>query len=124
MKIASFSLLTALALLYAGLTLAETMTYHKWEQAINDQKYTQAEVAYFDHLNMVLDEMVRRMAIASQHDPVMAQLLKEHNINVVVDNGSAQPAPVGFDTTPPVNPSSTPPSKPDQTPAAPNSSQQ
>jgi len=128
MKLVSFCILTALSLLYAGLTIAETLTYHQWEKAINDQRYTQAQVAYFDHLNGVLDEMVRRMAVLSQHDPAMTQLLKDHNIHVVIDKDnpppSTPPATSGFDQTPPVNPSAAPATKSQPAPATSTSPQQ
>jgi len=108
MKLASFCILTALSMIYAGLTLVETMTYHKWEDEVNNQKYLQAQVAFFDHLNGVLDEMLKRMAYLSQHDPAMAQLLKDRNINVVVQNPPA-PATNSFDAPAPVNPAASSP---------------
>jgi hypothetical protein len=88
MKIISFSLLTVLALVYASLTMAETMTYHKWEKAINEQKYTQAKLAYFNNLNSLLERLARQLALDSQSDPALAQLLKDNKIKVVI--GSPQ----------------------------------
>ena len=91
MKLVSFCLLTTLALLYAGLAIAETMTYRKWEKAMNDQKYIMAEMAFFDRMNSLLDQMVRQMAMDSRHDPALAQLLKDHNINVVINTVDTPP---------------------------------
>jgi hypothetical protein len=91
MKLVSFCILTTLSLIYAGLTMMETVTYHKWEAEVNNQKYLQAQVNYFDHLNAILDEMLKRTAYLSQHDPALAQMLKDHNINVVVENPTTPP---------------------------------
>jgi len=117
MKLVSFCMLTALSLLYALLTFTETLTYQKWEKALNDQKYIQARVAYFDHVNMVLDQMVRRMALDSQHDPAIAQLLKQNNINVVMETPApTKDTPAGFGTPPPNPTPPPPPDKPAQVP--------
>jgi hypothetical protein len=115
MKLVSFCILTALSLIYAGLTMMETVTYHKWEAAVNNQKYLQSQVNYFDRLNAILNEMIKRMAYFSQHDPAMAQLLKDHNINVVVENPTTPPAATtsSFDVSPAASTSD----KPTQTPS-------
>jgi len=87
MKLVSFCLLTALSLVYAALTVAETMTYHKWEYAVNDQRLVQAKVAYFNHLGtVVIPSLEQRLAIDSQRDPALARLLKDHKIKVVIKN--------------------------------------
>jgi hypothetical protein len=113
MNLLSFCVLTTLALVYAGLTWAESETYHRWEKAIDGQKDTQAKVAYFDHVNALLDQMIRRMAVDSQNDPALAKLLKDRNINVVVDNSMA-PRDAGLNAQPPAPDVD----KPAQTPSA------
>jgi len=119
MKLTSFCVLTSLALVYAGLTTMETVTYHKWEDAVNNQKYIQAQVNYFDHVNAILNEMIKRMAFLSQHDPALAQLLKDRNISVVVENPTTPPAstPSSFDSSPPGDPVAPSPGKPAQIPS-------
>ena len=94
--------MTALALLFAGLSVAETMTYHRWEQEIVEQRDIQIKVDYFQRLDGVLDRLLRRMAIDSQRDPALAQLLKENNVNLIVKG--AQPVkevPHGEEVPPP-----------------------
>ncbi len=100
MKLWSFCLLTALALLYAGLTIGETVTYRRWEQALNNQKDIQAKMNYFQNMSRVLDNLLHRMAYDSLRDPALAQMLKDHKINVVV-NGV--PTASGTPTTPPTS---------------------
>jgi hypothetical protein len=89
MKLLSFCVLTTLALVYAGLTIGETVTYRRWEQALNDQKDVQAKMTYFQNLSHVLDSLMHRMAVDSLRDPALAQMLKDHKIKVVVKGAQA-----------------------------------
>jgi hypothetical protein len=99
MKLLSLCLLTTLALLYAGLTMAETMTYRKWERAMADQRDVQAKVAYFQNMDQILQRMVRSIAYNSQHDPALGQLLKARNIKVVVTNSLPGNETMGADAS-------------------------
>jgi len=110
MRLVSFCILTALALLYAGLTLAETKMYQKWERALNDQKIIQTKIAFYQHLNGQIQTLLREMALASKQDPAMAALLKENKINVVYS------APVSVKGN--QSPEASPVAVPDNTPAA------
>lgn len=90
MKLLPFSILTVLALILAGLTLMETMMYRAWEQAQDDQRILQRKVAYYQKLNTFTEQLLRRMAIDSQRDPALAQVLKDNNIKVVISNPNQQ----------------------------------
>jgi len=121
MKLFSFCILTALALLYAGLTVAETITYRKWEQAVGEQKEIQLKVQFFQNQNRVINSLLRRMAYDSLHDPALAQFLKEKKIKVVVNDvanpGTVAPSGVNNPSSSVPLPDSTSPSN--KTPAAP-----
>jgi len=114
MRFSSFFILTALALLYVVLTVAETAMYQTWDHATAQQRDIQNKVAYFQRLNGFLGQLVRRMAVDSLHDPALTQVLKEHRIKVVQTGGealnlpqdsTAVPAPAGKPATPPeINP--------------------
>jgi hypothetical protein len=104
MKFVPFILLTLLTLVYVGLTLAETMTYHKWEQAVFEQKVIQDKVAFYHRMNTVLDQLIRRMAYDSQHDPALVHLLADHRIKVVFGG----PKPSNYGTVPDASTNSAP----------------
>lgn len=118
MKLFAFCTITVLSLLYAGLTIMETLTYRQWEQAVIEQKDIQAKVAFFQRMNTVLDQMLRRMAIESQHDPALARLLEENKVKVVVNDQSppSVKSPLGTNT-----PSAVPPPS-EETPLIPDKS--
>jgi len=125
MKLFSFIILMTLATIYVGLTVGETVTYRKWQRAVYEQKDVQAKLTYFQNLNRIIEVLLRRMAYDSQHDPALAQMLKERRIKVVL-TGPPQPA---SDTpgTVPMTPQTTNPSLPSsanssQAPTSTNSS--
>jgi hypothetical protein len=111
MRLTTFTFLTALALLYAGLTLAETAMYQTWDRALLEQKDLQNKVIYFQRLGGFAEQLLRRLAVDSQHDPALAQLLKEHRIKVVFTPVAEKDAPGGGPATPAAgipSPSATP----------------
>jgi hypothetical protein len=129
MRLFSFCILTTLALLYAGLTVAETVSYRKWEQATVEQKDIQAKLQYFQNLNRIVDNLLHRMAYDSLHDPALAQFLKEKKINVVVKGApppppaSTNPPAAGDNAGPTTIPGIDPTLPPDKTAPAPSNSQ-
>ena len=84
MKLVSFSILTLLALIYAGLSVAESAMYHTWDRAINEQRSIQIKINYYQRMDNFIEQFLRRLAVDSQHDPAVADLLKKRNIRVVV----------------------------------------
>jgi hypothetical protein len=114
MKLLPFCILTALALIYAGLTIAESALYQTWDRALSDQKDIQTKVAFYQRLDGTINLLLRRMAVDSQRDPALLKLLNDHKIKVVIRNPEpmdSQPAPVSLPATTT--------NKPPQTPAAP-----
>ena len=100
MRLTTFTFLTVLALLYVGLTLAETAMYQTWDRALLQQKDIENKVAYFHRLSGFIEQLLRRMAIDSQRDPALAKLLKEHRIKVIVSPVAENEAPVGGPASP------------------------
>lgn len=136
MRLTTFTFLTVLALLYAGLTLAETAMYQTWDHALRQQKQLEYDVAYFQNLRGFIEQLLHRLAIDSQHDPALAEMLKEHRIKVIItpeaqrvlqDSGppapatnSPGPSPAPTDATVPSETNKLPPTPP--TPQPPDSS--
>jgi hypothetical protein len=132
MRLTTFTFLTALALLYAGLTLAETAMYQTWDRALYQQKDIANKVAYFHRLSGFIEQLLRRMAIDSQHDPALAKLLKDHRIKVVVGpvaekdtpgGGPVSPAAGAPDTSVTPGDAAAAPNKLPQTPPSPGTNQ-
>ncbi len=99
MKLISFCILTALSLLYAGLTLAETALYQTWDRAMAQQKEIQNKVAFYQRLDGTINQLLRRMAVDSQRDPALVEVLAQNKIKVVVTSPEAMstdgaPAPL------------------------------
>lgn len=86
MSQATFYIVIILAVIYAGFTVSETWMYQRWELASAEQREVQSKLAYAQRLKNFTDQFLRRLAIDSQHDPALADLLKKHNIKVVVSN--------------------------------------
>ncbi len=84
MKLVPFSILTAFALIFAILTVAESGMYQAWEKAVFKQKDLQSRVVYYQRLNAFTEQVLRRLAVDSQRDPAIADLLKKHGIKVVI----------------------------------------
>jgi hypothetical protein len=95
MRLTTFIFLTVLALLYAGLTVVETAMYQTWDRALTEQKELQNQVLYFQRLSGFTEQLLRRLAIESQHDPALAQLLKDHRVKVVVTPVAEKETPGG-----------------------------
>ena len=119
MKIVSFSLLTVLALIYSALTLAETMTYRKWEEAVAVQQYTQGKLTYFGKLNARVQQMGRQMAIYSQTDPAIAQVLKDNKVRVIIEGPPTPGAGTGGDSSSSTTKMPSPSEKSAQSPSSP-----
>ena len=107
MKLFSFIILMTLAVIYVALTVGETVTYRKWQRAVYEQKDVQAKLSYFQNLNRVIEVLVRRMAYDSQHDPAIAQMLKDRRIKVVL-TGPPQPSSDATGTIPVTQPTTNP----------------
>lgn len=91
MKLASFCVLLVFALIFAGLNIIETLMYQAWDDALEQQKVVHIKLSFFQQQNETTQNLLKRIAIESQHDPALAQLLKERNIKVVI---KGQPNPV------------------------------
>jgi len=107
MKLFSFIILMTLAVIYVALTVGETVTYRKWQRAVYEQKDVQAKLSYFQNLNRIIEVLVRRMAYDSQHDPAIAQMLKDRRIKVVL-TGPPQPSSDAAGTIPVTQPTTNP----------------
>ena len=125
MRLTTFTFLTVLALLYAGLTVVETSMYQTWDHELLVQKDIQNKVAYFNRLGGFTEQLLRRMAIDSQHDPALAQLLKEHRIKVIFAPVAEKDAPAspaaGAPPDASVNPGNPPAVAPTNVPQPPQS---
>jgi hypothetical protein len=97
MNLPKYCILVALSLAYAGLTLTEFNTYQNWEAAVNGQKLIQSKLANAKNLSGITDQFIRRLAVESQHDPDLADMLKKHDIKVVISS----PKQTANDTPPP-----------------------
>ena len=84
MKLPAFCILTLLSLIYAGLTLQESMVYRAWDKSLADQKGIQMKIAYFQQLDVFTKQLLQRMVIESQRDPAIGDLLKENKLKVVI----------------------------------------
>ena len=83
-------ILVVLALFYGVLTFAETGLLDAWDRKRAEQQEIERRVAYFQHMNVVTGQMLRRLAVESQHDPAIAQLLKKMRVKVIVDTPEAE----------------------------------
>lgn len=104
MRLPAFIILTLLSLGYAGLTVAETFMYQSWERTVAEQKDVQTKIVYFQNLNAFTEQVLRRMAAESPHDPAIAELLRQRKIKVVI-----APSAPGAAATPETSPAQTPP---------------
>jgi hypothetical protein len=120
MNLPSFCIVTALALLFAVLNYSEANLYQSWTNTLTDQKELQAKLANAQHLNEFTQALLRRVAIDSQHDPALADVLKKNDIKVVI---SKPVTTISTVITPPIQPPIPAPApaftNADQTPAAP-----
>jgi hypothetical protein len=128
MRLTTFTFLTVLALLYAGLTVVETSMYQTWDHELLVQKDIQNKVAYFNRLGGFTEQLLRRMAIDSQHDPALAQLLKEHRVKVIIApvaekdaTGTAPASPPAATPDASANPANPAPVAPNNVPQPPQS---
>jgi hypothetical protein len=111
-----FYLSLLLSLVYAGLNLLESFQYQAWEVTLAQQHAVQLQLAYAQRQDSFNQELLKRLALESQHDLPLAELLKKHHIRVIFSGSQALvPAP-----TPPSD--ITGPVAPDKTPEAPASS--
>src|SRR5258706_6991128 len=111
MKLASFIILTLLSLIYAGLTAMETASYQTWDQALIEQRQIQLKLAYLQRLNDFTQQVVRRLAIESQRDPALMELLRQRQIKMIIKTPESTKAAPGFEATPatPDKPAPAPP---------------
>ena len=124
MKLVPFTFLVIFAVLYLGLTVAETFMYSSWEKATAKQKELQQRVVFYQRLSNFTEQVLQAIAISSQHDPAMVDLLKKRQIKVVTTppSGSAPTsAPATNSVVAPVLPDApnTVPAPPATTPANP-----
>lgn len=112
MKLASFCILTVFALIFAALTVAETAMYQSWDNALAQQKIIQMKVNYLQQQNGVIRELLRRLAVDSQRDPALTELLKQNHINVVIKGGDAAKSSDGEANPAPSNRPASVPSTP------------
>jgi len=73
-----------LALILAVLTLLETWVYKKWDDAATQQRDNQLKLAYSQSMRGFTEQFLRRLAIDSQRDPALAEMLKKDKVKVVV----------------------------------------
>lgn len=83
-------ILVFLTLFYGVLSFAETGLLDAWDRKRAEQQEIERRVAYFQHMNVVTGQMLRRLAVESQHDPAIAQLLKKMRVKVIVDTPEAE----------------------------------
>ena len=83
---ATFYIVIFLATIYAVFTASETWMYNRWEAAATEQKEIQSNLAYAQRLKSFTEQLLRRLALDSQRDAALADLLKKHKIKVVVTN--------------------------------------
>jgi hypothetical protein len=110
MKLIPFCLLTALSLLYVALTFAESEMYETWDMALKEQRALQIKLAYYQRANAFIEALLKRLAVDSQHDPALAELLKQNQIKVVVtdpNNVRAEAQPPQTEPAPAASPAST-----------------
>ncbi len=119
MKLVPFSFLVYFAVLYLGLTVAETFMYGAWEKALAKQKELQQRVVFYQHLSTFTQQVLQAIAISSPHDPAMVDLLRKRQIKVV----TTVPPPSTSASVPTTN-SVVAPAPPDAPVAVPSTSPQ
>lgn len=80
----SFSFLTVLALIFAGLVIIQTLLQQNWESAIANQKVFESRLAEAQHRGQVANELIRRLAVEAVKNPELQNVLKNNGIIVKV----------------------------------------
>lgn len=111
----AFSFLVAFAVLFFGLTVTETCMYYSFENALAKQKELQQKMVFYQRLNNFTQQVMQRIAVDSQHDPALIELLRKRQIKVV---SSLQPPQA---TSAPATNAAPTPATPDPTGPAPTS---
>ena len=94
----------ALALIFAMLTLAQSLTYRTWDAAFAKQTDFQAKLAEADRFNSFPEQLVRRIAVDSVRDPRLVELLKNRGIIVRFSPSESTGGNTPQSSTPPANP--------------------
>lgn len=106
-----FLTVMGLAVMVALLTLMETWMYKRWLAASYEQRDVQTKLLMAQRQKTFCDQFLRRLALESQRDPALLDLLKKHRLKVTVanpasdqgyelDHTAAPPAAVNATTAP------------------------
>ena len=84
MKPGQFYFIAFLCVVFAGLTLVQTLMYQKWEQELAEQRQLQTRDPYVKQVDGFTEQLLRRTVTDSLHDPALSDLLKRLSITVVI----------------------------------------
>jgi hypothetical protein len=79
----SFYLIIFLAVLFALLNGLEYWLYQSFEKVQWEQRVIQGRIAFAERQNSFNEALLRRLAIDSQRDPDLGELLKRHHVRIV-----------------------------------------
>ena len=92
----------ALALIFLALAVAEDATYRSWYTALARQTENQEKIAAARHQNILLEQLLRRIAYDSMNDPGIIDSLKPFGITLRMstpDSGKAFTSGAAFSET-------------------------
>ena len=78
----TFYFVIALSLVYVVLIGLETWMDQTWDITVYQQKVLQARVVNAQRIHFGAQQLLRRIAVESEHDPALLELLKKNKIKV------------------------------------------
>jgi hypothetical protein len=85
----TFYLVIVLSLIFVALTLVETWMDQTWEMTLLQEKDIQLKLANAQRIHLGAQQLLRRLAIDSEHDPALLEMLKKNNIKVNIQSPTA-----------------------------------
>jgi hypothetical protein len=82
----TFYFVITLSLIFSVATLGEAWLYESYENTVAQQQDIQAHLANSQRLNAFTEQLLRRLAVDSQHDPGLAELLEKHKVKVIISD--------------------------------------
>jgi hypothetical protein len=107
MKLPSFCIVMALALILAILAWVESTEYQAWNQSLAEHQKLETGLVQAEHFDAITQGLLQRIGNDSRRDPALVEILDKHGIRVV-ENPPRLPGNPANASTPALSPSSPP----------------